>query len=81
MSNGFGMGCIYAKEQCEFTAAFRFDLRAIDNAFHCGETQSQSPRGKPIIADLPQSHKTLKWHQMANQSNHVHHHLYYMLLN
>lgn len=56
MSNAFGMGCIYAKEQCKFTAAFRFDLRAIDNAFHCGETQYQSPRGKPIIADLPQSH-------------------------
>lgn len=58
-----------------------FDLRAIDNAFDRGETQSQSPGGKPIIAAPPHSHKSLKWHRMANQSNHVHHHLYYMLLN
>jgi len=44
MSNAFGMGCIYAKEQCEFTAGFRFDLRAIDNAFHCRNSVSKSSR-------------------------------------
>lgn len=40
--NGLGMGCVYAKEKCRFTTTLRFDLKAIDNAFHCGATRSQS---------------------------------------
>ncbi|RXN12534.1 LIM domain-binding 2 isoform X3 [Labeo rohita] len=56
------------EEQCEFTAAFRLDPRLIDNAFHCGETQSQSPQAlSNDVFEEPWESDSLWWDAFATE--------------